>query len=136
MSNVEIKATRDPYLIKQIAAVGLRNRIFHSDGCMKEWYKNSETDIHAIAIAYIGNTPVGIAMITNTKHFYTLMMTFSNGVDKNILGVYVKTLYRKKGIGTKLVEELKKVTKVPMVAMASHKQGILFYKKTKVKNVA
>jgi GNAT superfamily N-acetyltransferase len=82
----------DEPALKQI---GLKYKLYvnHHSYIMKEWLQTKK--IISGKIAYYNNIPIGISVVIEAESY-----------DRYNCGVYVKSEYRRKGIGTQLVSNL------------------------------
>ena len=94
--NIIIQSTIHPKKIANICRIGIKNHIFKSYGMMQYWM-TEPSKLKAISIAYNGNKPIGIAIIRKTK----CTESYVN------IAIYIKTAYRRKGIGLKLLRRIK-----------------------------
>ena len=75
------------------------NRMYLEDGAMLAWYERGQKQpslVRTIVIAYDGSKIVAVAMLLSRLLWNT-----------NV-GVYVHPRYRRKGIATKLIKQLRK----------------------------
>ncbi len=88
--------------LKTISEILLSKEI-HNCGMMLEWYREEVWDyksiIKAISLAYSGREIIGACVLINEPEW--------DNQEFNI-GVYIKPDFRRRGIGRRLVERIKK----------------------------
>ena len=93
---IDITSIRPGEKMKPLADIIFRDKLYLADGSMLRWSRKL-SDVKDIFIASIGETNIGALILLNApKNEYP-------GVKINI-GVYVKSSFRRQGIGTQLVE--------------------------------
>jgi len=86
--------TRD---FEEFCALGRRYQLYAKWGTMQHWYQEPD-GVEAMAIAYRGRTPIGMAMLMKPGYSYS-------GVR---FGVFVRSYMRRQGIGRRLFALVKK----------------------------
>lgn len=85
-------------------------------GVLFEWF-NAYHTMRIVAIAWDKNRPIGIAVVSK----------YGRKKTESEIGVYIKSKYRKQGIGTALAKRINKRIGKTFKCIKYNKKSILFY---------
>ncbi len=107
MPTLEYKSTVDPEVIPNWCQIALDHRLHAGEFGMFETWFTCPSNFSGLVLAYCGKDPIGVATLLS------FVYDADDFADANC-GVYVKKSYRRLGLATELIQQLRPLSSTPL----------------------